>query len=99
MNILSRIFNKLMRRKSKSGLDLKTLKYVFEDECAFCNDRIDYSHHVVIEDKRTPCCLYCKALVENGTRWHSILKKNYPNEKRRYCNKYLRIVMWFSDFD
>ena len=101
MNILSYLLEKIGKhlKRKPSDLNLKTLKYVFEDECAFCNGKIDYSNLVRIEDKRVPCCLYCKALTENGTKWTSILKKNYGNEKRRYCDKYLRIVVWFSDVD
>jgi hypothetical protein len=101
MKILSYLLDKIgiIWKRKPSGLNLKTLKLIFEDECAFCDAKIDYSNLVAVEDKNVPCCLYCKALNENGTRWTSILKRNYENEKRRYCDKYLRIMILFSDVD
>lgn len=102
MNILTTLLTKIglfARSKHEHSTTLRQLKYTFEDECALCNNKIDYSRFIEVENKKVPTCLYCKALVENGTKWTSILKKNYGNEKRRYCNKYLRIVAWFSDFD
>ena len=99
MGILSKFFKKSEAKRIKSDLSIKTLRYVFGDECALCNNKIEYLNFIEIEDKKVPACLFCKALVENGCKWTAILKKNYENEKRRYCNKYLRIVAWFSDFD
>lgn len=88
--LLDRIFK---RKAVKPKRDISA----FEGECAFCDTTSNGENMVTIEDCEMPCCALCEAKIVNGIRWTSILKMNYNDNKRRYCSKYLRIVIWFSE--
>lgn len=77
--------------------NLIRLKSIFGDECSLCNNKIDFYHKIEVKCEKLPVCLLCRAKVENGAKWQNILKSSNINEKRKYYEKYLRIISLLSD--
>lgn len=98
MKFFTAIKAKLDRLLKRKAVPSKAELLVFENECAFCDTLADGSRLVDIEGRGVPCCPLCEAKLVNGVKWTGILKTNYNDNKRRYCSKYLRIVLWFSDY-
>lgn len=93
---LQDLVDKLLNPVDKN---LVRMKKLFGYECCLCNNKIDFYHKIEVEGKQLPVCLLCRAKVENGAKWAYILKASCINEKRRYYEKYLRIVSWLSNCD
>lgn len=98
-SLMNCISNFISRSSTSSPSQLNEMHDVFGNECALCDSKVDYSTLVVIEGDQVPVCGNCKTKLSHGVKWHTVLRSNYINEKRRYGNKYLRIVVWSSDDD
>jgi len=98
-SLMNTFSNFIGRFSTSSPTTLSEMHEVFGDECSLCDSKIDYGTLALIEGDQIPVCKSCKAKLALGVKWNTILKNNYINEKRRYSNKYLRIVVWSSDDD
>lgn len=87
------LFRRKDREKHTHEIFNDEVLSVFNKKCALCGVEIDNNEHIEINKVNIPVCLLCSAKAQNGSSWVSILKGNCKNEKRKYSNMYLRILL------